>query len=99
MSKHTPGPHTVEYAPHLGDPAYAIRAGDGDLIAVGLVKGDADLFAAAPGLLSALRAAHKTIASMGADLEVAAPQSINANTYQDELRRISATLTKATGAA
>lgn len=53
--KHTPGPHTVEYAEHLGSPAYAIRAADGDLIAVGLLRGDADLFAAAPALLSILR--------------------------------------------
>lgn len=53
--KHTPGPHTVEYQPHLGDSAYAIRAADGDLIAVGLLNGDADLFAAAPELLSMVR--------------------------------------------
>jgi hypothetical protein len=57
MMKHTPGPHTVEAAEHLGDPAYAIRAADGDLIAVGMLKGDADLFAAAPDLLTALQTA------------------------------------------
>ena len=55
MTTYTPGPHVVEYQQHLGDPAYAIRAADGDLIAVGMLKGDADLFAAAPDLLLALQ--------------------------------------------
>ena len=53
---HSPAPFTVEPADHLGDPAYAVRAADGDFIAVGMVKADADLFAAAPDLLSALNA-------------------------------------------
>lgn len=52
----TPGPHSVEYAEHLGDPAYAVRAADGDLIAVGCLKPDADLFASAPALYGALEA-------------------------------------------
>lgn len=50
----TPGPHTVVEAEHLGDRAYAVSADDGDLIAVGCLKGDALLFAAAPELYEAL---------------------------------------------
>lgn len=52
--KWTEGPHTVEYAEHLGSPAYAIRAADGDLISVGMLAPDAKLFAAAPDLFAAL---------------------------------------------
>src|SRR5690606_17536523 len=48
----SPAPFTVEPADHLGDPAYAVRAADGDLIAVGMVKADAHLLAAAPDMLS-----------------------------------------------
>lgn len=51
----TPGPHTVVAADHLGSPAYAIRAADGDLIAVGLLRGDANLFANAPRMFEALQ--------------------------------------------
>lgn len=56
MGKHTPGQHTVVEADHLGDPAFAIRAADGDLVAVGMIKADAVLFAAAPEMLEALQA-------------------------------------------
>lgn len=48
-------------------------------------------------LLAALRAAVKTIASIGGDLEVAAPESINANTYRDDIARLNAAIVKATG--
>lgn len=58
---------------------------------------NARLIAAAPELVEALRQAVRTIASMGADLEVAAPESVNANSYQDELRRLRAAIAKATG--
>lgn len=55
------------------------------------------LAAAAPDMLVALKAALRTIASMGGDLEVTAPESINANTYDDELRRLRAVIAKAEG--
>jgi len=58
---------------------------------------DARLIAAAPALVEALEAAIKAIASMGGDLEVAAPDSINANSYGDELRRLRAALSLAKG--
>lgn len=53
MNAHTPGPHTVIYAEHLGDPSFAVKAADGDLIAVGCLQVDAFLFAASTMLLEA----------------------------------------------
>ncbi len=53
--------------------------------------------AAAPDMLAALKGAIRTIASMGGDLEVAAPESINANSYEDEVRRLYAVVAKAEG--
>ena len=55
MSKHTPGPYTVTEALYRGDTVYGVRAADGDLIANGCLKRDAELFAAAPDLLAACR--------------------------------------------
>jgi hypothetical protein len=47
----TPGPNTIVQADHLGATAYAVVEGeDGDLLAVGCLKGDALLYAAAPEL-------------------------------------------------
>lgn len=46
-------------------------------------------------LVAALRSARRTISSMGGDLEVTAPESINANSYRDDLRRINEALKKA----
>jgi hypothetical protein len=50
----TPGPHEAEPSEHLGAHAYAIRASDGDFLAVGCTLWDAYLFAAAPELYEAL---------------------------------------------
>lgn len=50
----TPGPHEAEPSDHLGDPAYAIKASDGDYLAVGCTLWDGYLFAAAPDLYRAL---------------------------------------------
>jgi len=56
-------------------------------------------FPAYDDMLAVLKGLRRTIASMGGDLEVTAPESINANTYHDELARIDALLARATGAA
>lgn len=50
----TPGPHEAEPSDHLGAHAYAIKASDGDYLAVGCTLWDAYLFAAAPELYEAL---------------------------------------------
>lgn len=44
----TPGPNAVVPVDHLGATAWAVQASDGDLIAVGCLRGDALLFAASP---------------------------------------------------
>lgn len=54
---HTPGPNTAIPSDHLGDPAWAVRCHDGDLLAVGCLRGDALLYAAAPELLDAAKLA------------------------------------------
>ena len=51
---HTPGPHSVKQSYHLGDQAWNVVASDGDNVAVGCLKADAMLFAAAPKLLALL---------------------------------------------
>jgi hypothetical protein len=58
---------------------------------------NARLIAAAPDMLRMLRSLLRTVSSMGGDLKVTAPESINANTYEDELRRINALIAKAEG--
>lgn len=50
----TPGPYEAEPSDHLGAHAYAIKASDGDFLAVGCTLWDAYLFAAAPSLFEAL---------------------------------------------
>ncbi len=83
---HSLAPFTVEHAEHLGDPAYAIRCADGDLIAVGCVKGDADLFAAAPDLLEALQRSAEGWAN-AIELGLLPPQHVAAATIlRDEAR-------------
>ena len=54
IARYTAGPHSVTASDHLGSPAYAVVANDGDAIAVGCLIGDAHLFAAAPELMEAL---------------------------------------------
>lgn len=50
----SPQPYEIVPVEHLGDPAWAIKCADGDLIAVGCLRRDALQFAAAPDLYDAL---------------------------------------------
>lgn len=102
--KHTPGPWMVGDLDHAGQ-----RMVSGEHIEIctcwhhGVasiereMEANARLIAAAPALLAELRSARKIVASMGEDLRVSAPGSVNASSFDDALRRMDGLISKAEG--
>lgn len=90
----TGGPHSVVSVDHLGDPAWAVRAADGDLIAVGCLKADAQLFAAAPDLAEAAETALEALLGMQ---RVLAGQGLMVGCENPAIPALRAALSKALG--
>lgn len=63
---HSQAPWTPEPCDHLGDSAFALRCGDGDLIALGMIRCDAQVAGAAPDMLAALFEADAAIRAVNA---------------------------------
>ena len=102
MSKHTPGPWTVEYPPnghcYIRDTAYRAeiaRVSSDNMLAEGSAAANAALIAAAPELLSLLREAQ----TLALDLHIG--RAYISRSYIDKQTdlnaRIDAAIAKATG--
>lgn len=107
MTKHTPGPWTVEEYGDADSPSLVIHkdgvtrvcflATPGSHGDQAKIEADAHLIAAAPDMLAALRAASGYLLNAKIDLETGAPKRTALGTIDGGIKVVAAAIAKATG--